>query len=82
VVACGHPASKQECEEIFQRSAEIALKSKNVTDPAAIERYVAEARAAKGQEMLDQCVGKRITNKALQCVRNAETSIELDRCLE
>ncbi len=82
VAGCGHPASKDECDEIFRRSAEIALKSQKVTDPVEIEKHVAEAREAKGKTMVDECIGKRITDKALLCVKGAETSADLDRCLQ
>ncbi len=82
MAACGHPASQEECDEIFRHSAEIALKNQKITDPAEVEKYVAEARAAKGQAMRDECVGKRITEKAMQCVRTADTSEQLDKCLQ
>jgi hypothetical protein len=82
LAGCGHPATKEECEAIFRRSAEIALKSQNVTDPAEVEKHVAEAREAKGKAMVDECLGKRITEKAMVCVNRAETSADLDRCLQ
>jgi len=82
LTACGHPASKEECETIFRRSAEVALLAKNVTDPAEIARAVEEARAAKGQAMVDDCLGKRITDDAMRCVREAKSAEDLDRCLQ
>ena len=82
LAGCGHPASKEECEEIFQRSADIALKSQKApVDQAEAERQVADARAAKGQEMVEQCVGKRITDGAMQCIRKASTPDQLDKCV-
>lgn len=80
-VGCGHPASREECEEIFRRSAEIELKSLNVTDPEEVRRRTSEAQEARGEELLQQCVGRRITDRAMRCVREAQTQEELDGCL-
>lgn len=81
-VACGHPASKDDCEVIFARSAEVEILAKNVTDPNEIARAVADARVSKGQAAIQDCVGKRITDDALRCVREAKAGIDLDRCLQ
>lgn len=80
--ACGHPASREECEEIFRRSAEIELRARDVTDADEIARRTEEARAARGDRLVEGCVGKRVTYKAMDCVRSANTSEELDKCLE
>jgi hypothetical protein len=82
LVGCGHPATNQECEEIFRHSAEIELQAQNVTDKGEIERRVAEARAAKGDALMKDCVGKRITESALQCVRDADSGEQIDACLK
>ena len=81
LVGCGHPASEQECEEIFTRSAEIELRAAKVNDPAEIQKRTNEARAAMGEQMMKECVGKRITESAMKCVRQAATAEDLDRCL-
>jgi hypothetical protein len=78
---CGHPATREECTEIFERSAEIELRTQNITDPAEVRRRTAEAREAKGEQLLEQCIGKRITDRAMRCVRQAQTAEELDGCL-
>ncbi|MCC6555027.1 MAG: hypothetical protein IT372_18825 [Polyangiaceae bacterium] len=81
-LGCGHPATSEDCEAIFRRSVEIELRAQNVTDPKAVEERTAAVRAARGQELIDRCVGRRITDRAVECVRGATTSQELDRCLE
>jgi hypothetical protein len=78
---CGHPATRDECEEIFERSAEIELRSLNVTDVGEMRRRIDEARDARGPELLDQCIGRRITDRAMGCVRKAQTAEEIDACL-
>lgn len=82
LVACGHPASEKECEEIFERSAVLKLQQKDVTDPAELERRVAEARADQGDKQLSTCVGRRITDDAMTCIRSAKTPGALDACLD
>jgi hypothetical protein len=79
---CGHPASRSECEEIFRRSAELELRDQAITDPELIELKVAEAFAVKGQKLMAECVGKRITTDAMACVRGAKSAEELDACLD
>jgi hypothetical protein len=81
VAGCGHPATRDDCAAIFDKSAELELRAQNITDGAEIDRRVAEARAQK-PELLDECIGKRITDKALQCVRDATSTETFDACLQ
>lgn len=80
-VGCGHPATRAECEEIFQRSAAIELRSRDITDPDEVTRRTAEARADRGDALLEECVGTRITEAALTCVRDAQTVEDFEACL-
>src|SRR5262245_58851152 len=69
---CRHPATREECNELFTKSAEIELHGQNITDPKAIAERIESARSTpKGSEFTSQCVGKRITDRALKCVRQA-----------
>src|SRR5262245_36584468 len=82
LAGCGHPATRDECNELFAKSAEIELRGQNITDPKTIADRTASARATpKGSEFTGQCVGKRITDRALKCVRGAVTAEQFDRCL-
>lgn len=81
LAGCGHPASVDECEVIFQRTVEIELRGQNITDPKVIEQRKADVRASRGKDLIDRCVGRRITDRAVACVRTASTSDEVDRCL-
>jgi hypothetical protein len=82
LAGCGHPATKEECEELFAKSAEIELRGQNVTDPKTIADRTAAARATpRGSEFATQCAGKRITQSALGCVRKATTVDQFDKCL-
>ncbi len=82
LAGCGHPATREECDQLLAKSAEIELRGQNVTDAATIADRTAAARATpKGVEFSAQCLGKRITQSALDCVRKATTADQFDHCL-
>jgi hypothetical protein len=82
LAGCGHPASVSECDELFAKSAEIELRAQRITDLKTIEEKTAAARAAEpGVAFAGRCVGRRITNRALDCARRATTAEQLDHCL-
>jgi hypothetical protein len=85
--ACGHPASQAECQTIVERIVELELKAQNVNDPAEIARRRSESLGASPDggrpEVLQGCIGRHITDRALVCVRRAESASEItDRCLQ
>lgn len=79
---CGHPATAEECNAIIAKSAELELRAQNVTDPVVIAQRIEAVKAARGEDLLSRCVGKRITERALACVGRAATPGEVDACLE
>lgn len=82
LAGCGHPATREECDELLAKSAEIELRGQNVSDPKMIAERTAAARATpKGVEFSAQCLGKRITTSALECVRKSTTAEQFDHCL-
>lgn len=85
--ACGHPASEAECRTILERIVELELKSQKVTDPAEIAKRRAESLGLSVDggrtEVLDGCIGRHVTDRALACVRAAEAASDItDRCLQ
>jgi hypothetical protein len=79
---CGHPTTAQECDEILNKVVELELKKQNVHDPAVIEQRKAETRSARGAELQALCKGRKITNKAMACVRTADSFDKIDNeCL-
>ncbi|HEY6726286.1 MAG TPA: hypothetical protein VI197_19755 [Polyangiaceae bacterium] len=74
---CGHPATVEECEEIIEQVARLELRATlgSSNEKAILAEIDATKRELKDSTMKD-CVGKRITNKALECVRNAATADE------
>lgn len=82
LAGCGHPATHDECSELFAKSAEIELRGQNIQDPKTIAERTESARATpKLREFVGQCTGKRITDRALNCVRKATSAEQFDRCL-
>jgi len=86
--ACGHPASEAECQVILDRIVELELKAQKITDPVEIAKRRGETVGGASsdggkQDVLQGCVGRNITDRALACVRNAESASEItDRCLQ
>ena len=80
--ACGRPATMADCDEIVARIAELELKGAKAADPSSIAKEVADTKVAFQAKARQECVGKRITERALKCVRNAKTAEEIVReCL-
>ncbi|MEO6600956.1 MAG: hypothetical protein ABIQ16_13840 [Polyangiaceae bacterium] len=84
VVACGHPASNTECQEIVERIATLELeKAAGTADAAAVGTQVNETKKALAPNTLKDCVGKRMTERAMQCVRSATSSAQIvDDCFK
>jgi hypothetical protein len=80
LLGCGHPATREECDELFNKNAEIELRAQHITDPKTVAERTAAARAAEGESFANRCLGRRITERALACVRRATTAEQVDRC--
>lgn len=82
VAGCGRPASKADCDVILEKSATIELEAQHVTDAAEVAKRIEAVRSAQGEQLLAKCVGRRVTDKAMACVRLAKTAEQVDRCLD
>jgi hypothetical protein len=82
VLGCGHPASVKECEEIADRVTQLELKSSIAgRDPETAKEQLERTRSWVKESQLKSCVGRRITDAAMQCVRAATQAQEItDRC--
>jgi hypothetical protein len=78
---CVHPATPEECDELFAKNAELELRAQRISDPAVIAERTKAARSVEGDAFMQRCLGKRITKNALACVRKATTAEQFDRCL-
>lgn len=78
---CGHPASVKECEEIVEAVVRLELKAADAGTPVA-EEVKATKESMRG-DIMKRCVGRRITDGAMQCVRNAVTAQEIEeKCFD
>ena len=74
---CGHPATVEECEFIVQRIATLELQKRNQDSPEVVAAEVDRTKQVLRESTMRDCVGKRITEGAMTCVRNAKTSQEI-----
>lgn len=77
--ACGHPASDAECQLIVDKNVELQIKAMSAP-PQDVEKEKARVRAEM-EPMLKGCVGRRITEGKMACVRGAESLKQVDECL-
>lgn len=76
---CGHPATDEECKALFDKSVEVEMRELAKADEVTIAKKKEELR--KGFESdLKACVGKRVTDSSMNCVRKATTAAELTDC--
>lgn len=75
LAACGRPATQQECDEIVVRVTELELKTRGVAGGDGQE--VKDTKEALRKSTLHDCVGRRISDKAMACVRAAKTAQQL-----
>ena len=80
LVACGRKATEEDCRIIVDKNVEIQMRSMHISDPDAIARKKAEMRAEFESE-LKGCVGKRVTDSMMECVKRAEKPDEIDKCM-
>jgi hypothetical protein len=83
VAACGRPATLEDCELIVERITQLEMEQRNASSPEAVQAEVEATKQAVRDSMLSQCVGRRITDSSLECVRNARSSEEIvNECFE
>ncbi len=82
LAGCGHPATEQECQEIADRVTKLELSSSVVgRDPDTAKEQLERTRSWVKESQLKSCVGRRITDAAMQCVRTATKAQDItDRC--
>jgi hypothetical protein len=79
-VGCGHPATERECEEIVARITLLELERVDAGQSAVADE-VKNAKESFRKEIRQKCVGRRITNAAMECVRKATASRQIeDEC--
>jgi hypothetical protein len=77
---CGRKATREDCELVVDKNVEVKLKADGMTDPDLVKKRKDELRASLKDD-IDKCVGKRVTEGMLACVKRAETAEQIDKCL-
>ncbi len=77
LTGCGHRATVQECEEIVERVARLELERAKV-GPVALASELKLAKESFKKDMGRRCVGRRVTEEAMSCVRSAKSSQEIE----
>jgi hypothetical protein len=80
---CGRPATVEDCERIVVRMAQLELRANHITDPRQIELQVAATKNSFEERAMQECVGRHISDSAMECISNANTTEEvLGECLD
>jgi hypothetical protein len=77
---CGRKATREDCEVVVDRNVELQLKALGVVDATVVAKRREEMRSSM-KEDIDKCVGKRVTDGMMSCVKAAETAEKIDKCL-
>jgi adenosylcobinamide amidohydrolase len=80
LVGCGRPATESECQLIADRMIELELRATGTTDPVAIAKKTQELRPTF-KDSLKECIGRRITDGMINCIRLANTADEINQCI-
>lgn len=80
LAGCGHPATEKECEEIVERVAKLELQAAQA-NPETVAEEVKIAKESFKKDMSRRCVGRRVTDAAMECVRKATSAKQIeDEC--
>ena len=83
LTGCGHPASVEECEEIVERITRLELEDRQQgMDSNAIAEEVEATKREMRDRTMKECVGRRITNGAMSCVRTSKKAEEVEECFD
>lgn len=80
LAGCGRKATREDCEAVVDKNVELQLKALGVVDPATVNKRRDEMRASMKDD-IDKCVGKRVTDGMISCVKSAESTEKIDKCL-
>ena len=80
LAGCGRKATEADCSAIVDRNVEVQMRKMNINDPVSITKKQQDIRG-QFSESMKGCVGRRITDSMMQCVRNADTVDAIDQCM-
>jgi hypothetical protein len=80
LAGCGRKATREDCEAVVDKNVELQLKALGVVEPGTVAKRRDEMRASMKDD-IDKCVGKRVTDSMISCVKSAESTEKIDKCL-
>jgi len=80
LLSCGRHATQADCEAILDRMVVVKLKQKNITDAESVSKMQADLRK-DAESDFPSCVGRRISDSAMECIKKAETQEAIVKCL-
>ena len=79
---CFREATVADCQLIVDRTAALKMREQSkATDPEAVKKKQAEFRKELEETMKAECIGRRISEATMNCVRNADQLATLQKCL-
>jgi small lipoprotein (TIGR04454 family) len=77
---CGRKATSADCQLIVDRLIEVEMHAMNTNDMTTIAKKQESIRASMRDELKD-CVGRRITDGIMTCVKSAPTTDGILACI-
>lgn len=78
--ACGRPATEADCQLVLDKLVEVELKAAKTTDPDSVAKKQASLRESMKNELKD-CVGRKVSDRMLGCVREAQATADVLACI-
>jgi hypothetical protein len=80
LTGCWRKATEADCSAIVDRDVELQMRKMAITDETAIAKKQQEIRS-QFSESMKGCVGRRITDGMMKCVKDAQTVEAIDQCM-
>ena len=78
---CGHPATREECDQIIDKVVELELRGQNINDPAVVAQRKVDTRNKLGADLQKKCEGRKMTKGTMDCVKSATSYDDIEnRC--
>lgn len=71
---CGRQATVEDCEQIVARIAELELKETDVSDQVEVKAQIEGAQAAFKDRLMTDCVGRRLRQSSIDCLKKATSA--------
>ncbi len=79
---CFREATLTDCQLVVDRTVELKLRELKTTQPETVKKKQSEFRKELEEAMKSECLGRRISESTMTCVRNADRLATLQKCLD